>query len=436
MRNKVSKLKLSALIVATVLIFSLFVTCQKDVDSIFSRSGINVSSIVIDSETRDVIPNANVLVDGVLNTKTNDKGIFTLTNQQAGVYKIVVSKSGFSSSFYTLTVENCQGYLPTFSMTKLAPPVEIDVNGGSVQAYYSTGKLAAELTISANSIQGKRRISSTVLFGNEVPLGVASTDKIQGTVIQFSSEDSNSSLTNAEITFILPYELRPGDKVEITTFNESTQEWETLDYAEVQPDGITVKVPVNSLSIYSINLSGSYTQLEEVKVACDIVANSTNYSKEYEWSSYLNYVSAIPGNDATSVQEIKLYVNQLIENYSNHTFSRITYVGLPAESFSKSMITSIIEPPLMNPTEYSSLKVRAWELVKHDCLVTNKVILKIFDLKLNAYVNHEVISKYLTSYYDWAWRADDTYNICGYTSCSSGRIVVPVNPQHSGGSTN
>lgn len=436
MKNMVNKYRFTQFIGLLIFSVSLFVTCQKDVDPIISRTGINLSSFVINSESREAIPSADVFVDGVVRTQSDVSGSFTLENLQTGEYKIEISKSGFSSGFYTLNVENCQGTLPVFTLKTIAPPVEVDNKGGIVPAFYSSGKLAAELSIPANSIQGKKKISSTVLLGNEVPSAISSTELIQGTVIEFSSEDNNVTIENAEITLVLPYTLRPGDKVEIMSFNKTTQKWEKFLDAIVEPDGITVKVPVNNLGIYSVNLNGSYIETERVKVNCEVVGNSTNYLKEYEWTSYLNYLTTIPGNDATSVQEVKIYLNQLIEMYSKHVFSKITYKGLPAESFSKSMISNITDPPLANPGEYNTLKVRAWELVRHDCLVTNKVILRIFDLKLNAYVNHEVISKYLTSYFDWAWRADDTYNICDYTSCSSGRVVVPVNPQHTGGGTN
>lgn len=436
MKTAINRFKSWVTLAFVALITVFFVTCQKDVDPLILKSGISISSFVLNSETQQAIVNADILVDGTIIKQSDAEGKFTLENLKAGEYRVEVSKSGFSNGFYRLTVENCQGNLPVFILKALAPPVVIDEQGGIVPAYYSTGKLAAELVIPANTILSKKRISSTVLFGNEVPKSIASTENIQGTVIQFDSDDPNLALKDAVLTFVLPYSLRPGDLIEVTTFNESTQVWETFNNAVVEADGLTVKVPVDSLSIYSINLDGSYTETAREKLNCEVVASSSNYSNEYEWSSYLNYLSTIPGNDATSVQEIKLYLNQLIEMYSGLSFSKISYTGLPTENFSTTMIANVIAPPLSNPTEYSSLPARPWELIKHSCLVTNKVVLKIFDSKLNAYVDHVVISKYLTSSYDWVWRADDTYSICNYMDCSSGRVVIPVVEQHTGGSTN
>lgn len=230
--------------------------------------------------------------------------------------------------------------------------------------------------------------------------------------------------------------LKPGDSVAINYFNKTEQEWQLFTYAKVQPDNLTVTVEVDELAIYSVVLNGTYTELSSVKNSCGILSTSSNYSPQYSWNSYLNYQTKIPGTDATAIEEVKIFLNQTIESYTRISFSDFTYVGLPKESNNTLMYSGITTPPIGNPSDYASLPSHPWELVKHCCVVNDKVVLNIFDPNTGTYKEYDIRAKHLKCYFDWMWRANDTYEYCSLMSCANGNIIVPAGAQHSGGAGN
>lgn len=156
-------------LLAFFLLTVLNITCQKDVDSILMETGISISGSVIISDSKTGLEGVQVFNGDTLLSITNSNGIFTISNITSGQYMLRFYKTGYTEAYNKLEVSNCQGYIPVINLKQLAPPAVITNDGGKAEAFYVTGKLAAELEIPAGVVSGKTNISSTVLFGNEAP---------------------------------------------------------------------------------------------------------------------------------------------------------------------------------------------------------------------------------------------------------------------------
>lgn len=420
-------------LITHVLLISGIISCQKDVDPILLNTGFTIMSSVVNAETNSGLDGVKIFHADTLLSVTTQDGKFTLKDLGSDTYMLRFYKEGFGEGFFKLVVADCDGYIPAIKLKPLPPPVVISREGGKVEAYYDTGKLAAELVIPPDAVDKNVNFYSTVLLGDEAPDPIKEENKIQGTTISFEA-DSEITLKGAELTFVLPYMLKPGDSIAINYFNKKEQKWELYKFATVEPDNITVTVEVDELTIYSIVLNGTYTELSRQKNSCQLIANSGNYLPEYNWNTHLKYLTPLPGSDATSVQEVKIFLNQLISMYSRMSFSEYIYVTLPKETTTDFMVAGISTPPLGNPAAYLNLTPNPWELVKHCCIIIEKVVLNIYDPNTGSYKDHEIKAEHLSCYYDWIWRANETYDFCSYLSCSSGNIIVPADDQHSGGS--
>lgn len=437
MKNKYYRqsFRLQSLIV--LLLIGFLSSCQKNVETLILFTDISVGGVVYNAATLEPIFDAEIVVNGTSITRSSSDGQYTLNDLKEGTYNIKVTKSGFSVGYHTLYVNNFQGFLPAIYLRPLAPPVTIGKEGGLVTAYYSTGKKAADLNIPPSSYEDDKEISATVLFGNEVPAIITGDNEIQGTTVSFDSNEEINFANGALLTFTLPYRHRPGDLIEVTLFNDESMEWETFEYIPVNEDGLSASVTIHHFSIYSITLQGSCITISSNPVNYEIVGTSDNYQDQYSWNSYLNYTSNIPGEDETSVREIKIFLNQTLESYSGLKFSEIAYYNnqLPVESLDQMMYFSPSAPPVGNPIEYADLTKNKWELIKHCCIVKVKTTLKIYNLELDDYEDVVVNSNYLKCYFDWLWRANSNYALDNYIFCGNGRIIIPASEDtHSGGS--
>lgn len=425
------------LLLAIALSMYLLNGCQKNVEPIKLKTQIDVSSYVLNSKTFEGINAAEISVDGTVAATTIADGKFTITGLEPGTYLISAVKTGFSKGKYELTVEADGAKLPEFILKELSPPVIIGPTGGSAEALKSSGEQVAELIIPTGELSGNKEISVTNLVGNEVPKILESSNKLLGTTIALTSNDENIQFTNgAQLTFRLPFMHKPGDTVEVTHFNETTNKWETFDNAIVNADGLSAKVTIHHFSTYSANIAGNYSEEPDETIGYEIIGNSENYNSVHEWNSTLEYREGIPDG----IDKEWLYTT--VENQTKLNFSEITYGGTMKSAknvISPAIISSTVSPPpIGNPIEYSYLPRRPWELVVQCCWVHEIVEANVWIQKNNGYIVAQVPNWYLVCSVFWIWRHSDTDPIptaCHYYYYYQPPIIIPV-PSHQGGSGN
>lgn len=412
--------------------------CQKNVEPIELISKISVSSFVFNSETYAGISDVDISVDGTVVTTSGTDGKFTISDLEPGDYLITAKKSGFSKSSYELTVEDEGAKLPDFILKELSEPVIIGASGGTAEAVKSSGEQAAELVIPAGELASDKEVSATSLVGNEVPTILESDDQLLGTTITLDSDDENIEFENgAQLTFQLPFMHKPGDAVEVTYFNEDTNEWEVFDNAIVSENGMSATVTIYHFSTYSANVEGSYSEEQDETLGYEIIGNSDDYDSMYEWSSTLEYNEGVPDD----IDKEWLYTT--VENQTKLSFSEINYSNSTTKSTSDVITPAIISstispPPIGNPTEYSNLPERPWELVKQCCWFKEYVNALIWIKENNGYMEEQVSNRYLVCSFFWIWRQSDDDPIP--SACYPYYYYVPpviiIPSVHEGGSGN
>ncbi len=70
------------------------------------RSGAKLMGKVIDSETKEIIPDAGFVLIGGEETKSNEKGEFNFDYLKIGTYRILVYKSGYSPLMKTIRIDS------------------------------------------------------------------------------------------------------------------------------------------------------------------------------------------------------------------------------------------------------------------------------------------------------------------------------------------
>lgn len=441
MKKPIIILTTTILLLAIALSMYLLNACQKNVEPIELITKTNVSSYVFNSETYSGISDVEITVDGTLAAKTGADGRFTIPGLKPSSYLIVASKDGYSKGRYQLAVTTDGAMLPQFTLKQLAPPVVIGATGGAAEAIKSSGEQAAELIIPPGELSGDKQVSATNLVGNEVPKILESSNKLLGTTISLTSNDENIHFDNgAQLTFRLPFMHKPGDSVEVTHFNETTNQWETYDNAIVNEDGKSATVTIHHFSTFSANINGKYSEEIDESEGVDTIGSSENYDSIYQWNSSLEYREGI----TNEIDKEWLYTT--VENQTKLNFSDVTYAGNSQSAFkSTKRITMpafisfyIPPPPNGNPLKYKHLSRRPWILVRQCCWVHEWVEVERFIDLFGGYVVDSIPNWYLVCTFFWVWRYDNTYKIpiiCYLFEQPSPPIIIEIR-QHQGGSTN
>jgi Carboxypeptidase regulatory-like domain len=290
---------------------SLFVGCKKNVGVITSIVRYDVSGYVSDNESATVA-GATVSLDGKAVSTTDSQGKYTISKILPGSYQIEVVKDGYTKGHFTVLVTEDGAVTSLITLKKLAPVVVIGVAGGTVAGTGSSGRTSAALTIPAGTLSASVQISVTTLAGNEAPNIAQSAGKAPGVIVSLDSSDPNITFPNGIIlTFSLPFTHKPGDGVQVVSYNEVTNHWDPYPNAIVSNDGKTASLIIYHFSLWGAIVNTSFVQQDDIENTPVVVP----YATRFEWQSMIDFRDGIPAELDPS------FFYSIVESATNLLFS-------------------------------------------------------------------------------------------------------------------
>ena len=279
------------------------------------------------------------------------------------------------------------------------------------------------------SLSAPVQISVTTLVGNEAPKNTAISNKAPGVIVSIDCSDPTITFPNGiTLTFKLPFTQRPGSAMQVVTYNETTNHWDTFTDAIVSSDGKSAHVTIYHFSIWGVNVPLTFTH-QDVSISAPVI---TPYSASIEWSSMIDFKEGIP----IEIDDYSMLYGK-VESSTGLSFASYQISGtLSTISTVKNRI-SITEASASNPAGFGNFAPRKWELVKYIYTVKGIVSFPIFDFASNMDVLRNVNCWYEMPAYVWLWRPDETFT--APTNPALAHDVVTITPiilgtQHQGGS--
>ncbi len=301
--------------------------------------------------------------------------------------------------------------------------------GGTVAGTGSSGVTTAALTIPAGSLSTSVQISVTTLVGNEAPNISQSAGKAPGVIVSLDSSDPNITFPNGiTLTFSLPFTHRPGDGVQVVSYNEVTNHWDNYPNAIVSNDGKTASLTIYHFSLWGAIVNTSFTQQDDIENTPVVVT----YAASIEWQSMIDFREGIPAEFEPS------FFYAIVENATNLLFSTYKVTNVVSPIGNRTNLLAISPSSNSNPEGFGGLPNRDWELVKYSYLVIGTTSFEVYDIQLAHYVTMHVRSWYEMPSYIWLWRPSDAFSIpsnSGVTHLTVNQVsTLVLGQQHQGGS--
>jgi len=179
--------------------------------SVISSLG-TIQGCVRDSLTEDPITGANVTVDTIASTTTDEGGKYSITNIPAGTHNVTASAEGYRSSSETITITAGETTILIFNLT-LTPLPTTGTIAGTVKDS-STGDPIADAIVTVNSMSTTTNSSGAYVISDVPP----------GNYTVTASADGYKSSTRANITVVagemtpVNFELTPVQPLNILLY--------------------------------------------------------------------------------------------------------------------------------------------------------------------------------------------------------------------------
>lgn len=409
---------------------SMFIGCKKNVGVITSIVRYDVSGYVSDNESAK-IAGATVSLDGKAVSTTDSQGKYTISKILPGSYQIEVVKDGYTKGHFTVSVTSDGTVTSLITLKKLAPAVTISVSGGTVAGTGSSGGTSAALTIPAGTLSSSVQISVTTLVGNESPNIGQIAGKAPGVIVSLDSSDPNITFPNGiTLTFSLPFTHKPGDGVQIVSYNEVTNHWDNFPNAIVSNDGKTASLTIYHFSLWGAIVNASFVQQDDVANTPVVIP----YASSFEWQSMIDFREGFPADLEPS------FFYSIVESETNLRFStyKVASVVSPIGNRTNSLVIS--PSSASNPEGFGGLPNRDWELVRYSYLVIGTTSFEVYDIQSLQYTTLHIRSWYEMPSYVWLWRPSDTFSIPANSGVTHTKVdqvsTLVIGQQHQGGSGN
>lgn len=401
----------------------LFSGCKKNVGPINSILRYDVSGFVSDADAA-AIAGVEIFQDGTSVTTTDALGKYTLPKLLKGTYQIEAKKSGYTKGRFSLVVTDAGATATAILLKKLAPPVAVPVTGGTVTATTTSGAPAAEIAIPAGTLSAPVTISVTVLSANEAPKVTEAANKAPGVILSIDCSDPTITFPQGiTLTFNLPFTQRPGSKMQVVTFNETTKVWDTYTDAVVGSNGKSASITIYHFSEWAVLIPFSFSKTE-ISVTGP---TSITPAASIEWSSVIDFregmsfdidISLIYGEvqSKTNLRFSAYKVSNVQTNIGNGTIKNMLALNKPVKT-----------------------EARDWELFQYVYLVKATVGFMAYNLDLSKETLYTVNCWYEMPSYLWLLRSDTSYAIPGSSTLSHDVVSVSqvnliLQNQHQGGS--
>lgn len=406
----------------------LFTGCKKDVGVIDNFIKYDVSGYVLDTESAG-IAGAAVSMDGKSVATTDLTGKYTIAKILPGSYLIEAEKDGYTKGRFQVTVSDAGAVCSLITLKKLAPAVSVSVSGGTVAGTSDSGGTAAALTIPSGTLSAPVQISVTSLVGNEAPKMDKNTSTQPGVIVSLDCSDPTITFPKGiTLIFSLSFIHKPGEGVQVVSYNESTNNWDTYPNAIVSSDGKTASLLIYHFSLWGVLIKTTFVQQDDIVNDPVIVP----YASSFEWQSMLDFREGIPAELDAS------FLYGIVESETNLLFSSYKIGSVVTTIGNKKNVLAITPVSASNPEGFGNVANRPWELVKYSYMVKGTTSYQVYDIPSAKYTTKNVRCWYGMPSYVWLWRPSVTFAIpanSGIDHTVVNRVFTLVlGRQHQGGS--
>jgi hypothetical protein len=407
-------------------------SCKKNVGSLTNDVKYDLSGFVLDGSSI-AVAGVEIFVDGKSIATTDASGKYTILKVAPGTYSVEAVKDGYTRGKSSITVAEGGGALVAITLKKLAPAVPVGTAGATVTGTNDAGVQVAQITIPPGAVTSTVQISVTNLVGNEatvVPVALTQ-GKAPGATVNLGSSTPNITFPNGiTLTFYLPFTHKPGIKLNVLSFNETTKAWETT-LATVNAGGKTASATIYHFSEWTCLVNATYTQIIDVTSTPLVVP----YNGVIDWQSVLDFRNGIP-TDASSSQAFMDFAIASAETASKLNFASYKNATTVVTIAATAKNTLVFSPAsTSNPVGYGTEAYRPWDLIKYNYSFKGTLTYRVWDIPLNKEVDATLLCWYEIPSYVWLWRQNNTYAIPAISYTDFTKVITKVLgvPKHEGG---